>query len=725
MTNNLSYKKSYDGKYYSLIEIHNEDDKDINLGGFYLSDREDLNTKYTFPDVTIKKDEYIVVYTSGKDTLVNNEIHTNFKLNNRDGILILSSPNKSLVDKIYLEILDGNESSGLYNDKWHSYTYPTLGKQNTNNYGKNEIKNSIIINEVSIYPKEAIELYNTSDEDIKLTYYELSDKSGLKLSLDNYTIKKDGYLVLTNNNFKFGINNTNEIIYLSYSGQVVDTLDVGKLVGNISVGKTDGKRVYYKKITLNSENAKDIYKGFSEIPNFSINNSYVKNGDKLVLSTRDGSEIYYTTNGTFPNKNSKKYTEPITINGNMIVKAISYKDGYLESDAVSRTYILSRKHTIPFVSITTNNMSYYQIYTNSNEQKANFEYYDTSGQLQTNFTAGVRVSGKSSSLLPQKTLSIYLRKRYGLSMVNYPFFDNLDYHTFSSIQLRNGGTDPSKVHIKDAILSRIVEGEMDLDLEAYQPVAVYLNGKYYGLYGLREKSNADYLESKYNISKDNIDLIEKNQLVRGSKKDYNDLMNYIKKHDVSKKDVYEYIKTKVDVQELINYYICQSFYANSDLFKRNIDLWKEKDGKWRWIMYDLDYAYSNYEQTANLFINQKPNYNSSLDIVVKLYWNKEFKDLYLSSLAKYLKTTFKPSRVNKIIDELVGEVKNEMGYHIKRWSGYSFMYGWDQIGSMSSWNNSINTLKSNIKSRYNSIVKNLKSGFRLSDAEYKKYFSEL
>ena len=195
-------------------------------------------------------------------------------------------------------------------------------------------------------------------------------------------------------------------------------------------------------------------------------------------------------------------------------------------------------------------------------------------------------------------------------------------------------------------------------------------------------------------------------------------MNYIKKHDVSKKDVYEYIKTKVDVQELINYYICQSFYANSDLFKRNIDLWKEKDGKWRWIMYDLDYAYSKYEQTANIFVNQKPNYNSSLDIVVKLYQNKEFKDLYLSSLAKYLKTTFKPSRVNKIIDELVS-------YHLKRWSGYSFMYGWDQIGSMASWNNSINTLKSNIKNRYNSIVKNLKSGFRLSNEEYKKYFSDL
>ena len=41
MTNNKNALKAYDNKFYSMIEIHNEDDKDINLQGFYLSDKED------------------------------------------------------------------------------------------------------------------------------------------------------------------------------------------------------------------------------------------------------------------------------------------------------------------------------------------------------------------------------------------------------------------------------------------------------------------------------------------------------------------------------------------------------------------------------------------------------------------------------------------------------------------------------------------------------------
>ena len=311
MTNNLSYKKSFDDKYYSLIEIHNEDDKDINLKGFYLTDKEDNVSKYTFPDIEIKKDEYIIVYASGINELKNDEIHTNFKLNNNDGLIVLSSPNKALIDKVKLEKLDGNASMGLYNDKWHVYGKPSFGKENTKDYGTSEVKKNIIINEVSIYPKEALELFNTSDEDIKLTGYEISDKGVGKLKLDNYTIKKNDYLVLSKSTLGFGINNTNEIIYLTSGGQVIDTFEVGRLAGSISTGINDGKKVYYKNITLGSKNSDTVYKGFSNSPVFSIDGGYTEKDTEVTLKTNDDSEIYYTTNGSFPNSSSTKYTKPI------------------------------------------------------------------------------------------------------------------------------------------------------------------------------------------------------------------------------------------------------------------------------------------------------------------------------------------------------------------------------------------------------------------------------
>ena len=727
MTNNASYKVSSDNKYYSLVEIYNYDDKDINLNGFYLSDKEDNITKFTFPDVTIKKNEYLTIYASGLNKLVNNEVHTNFKLNNNDGVLILSSPNKALVSRVNVKELEPNTSMGLYKEKWHKYYKPSIGIENTDDYGSKEEKKDLIINEISIYPKEAIELYNTSDSDINLEGYSLSDKSGEQYTFKSGTIKKKSYLVVNKSTFKFGINNTNEIITLTHNGQVIDTFAVNKLIGGISTGITDNKKVYYKSITLGSANAKDTYSGFSEAPIFNIDGGYVESDTEITLSTNDGSVIYYTTNGAFPNKNSTKYDKPIKITKTTVIKAISYKDGYLESSVISRTFNVGRKHSIAYASISSDYNSLFggnglitNYYSNA-EKKVSVEFYESEGKLGVSFIADAKLSGMDSRKEPQKSISVYLRKRYGQSFVNYPFFKEMTYHTYSSILFRNAGEDPKNVRIMDAALTRILKGEMDIDMQEYRPVAVYLNGNYYGIYNLREKLNSDYVESKFGIDNDDIDLIKYNTPTKGNSSDYNKLISYLDSHNPANKDVYEYLKTQIDMQELINYWIVESFYGNTDL--GNIRYWKEDNGKWRWMLYDLDWSLWNMGldmgyPIKNSRVPAATYLSSSVKIVRKLYQNSEFKDLYLSSVAKYLKTTFKPDRMNKIVDELAKEIEEEMPYHINKWgSSYNL--------TMNSWKNNVKTLKNNLNTRYNRVVNNLRSYFNLSNNEYNKYFGDL
>lgn len=729
MTNNLSYKLSYDKKYYSLIEIHNIDNKDINLKDFYLSDKEDQVTKYMLPDVTIKKDEYIVVYASGLNNYSNNEIHTNFKLNNNDGIILLSSPNKALVDKVKLESLEANTSMGLYQDKWHLYHNPTLGKENVGDYGNKEIAKDIIINEVSIYPKEAIELYNKTDKDIKLDGYMIGDKSDVKYKLDGKTISKHGYLVLYSSSLGFSINNTDEIIYLTHNNTVVDTFSVNKLVGNISTGITDNKKVYYKSITLGSTNSKDTYQGYSATPIFNIDGGYFDNSIEVELKTSDGSTIHYTTDGSFPSKNSTKYEKPIKLTKTTVIKAISYKDDFIESDIISRTFKEGRKHDLPFISISSDYNSLFggsgliTNYTSNAEKKVSFEYYESNGNLGVSFLSNAKLSGMDSRKEPQKSISIYLRKRYGQSFVNYPFFDTNSYISYSSLLLRNAGEDPKGVRIMDAAISRIVEGEMDLDKQAYRPVVVYLNGNYYGIYNLREKLNGDYVESKFGIDNDNISLIKYYTAVKGSTKDYNSIVNYINNHNPADSKVYEYLKTQIDVEELINYWIVESFFGNTDL--GNIRYWKANGGKWRWMLYDMDWSLWNMGLDMGYPIKSgrvpaATYLSSSINIVRKLYKNSEFKDLYLKSLAKYLKNTFKPDRMKKIVDELAKEIENEMPYHIQKW-GKSYA----RLSSMNRWRQNLNNFKNTLTTRYNRVVSNLKSNFNLSNSDYNKYFGDL
>ena len=164
--NNKSLKKSSDNKYYSLIEIYNDSDVDTNLEGYYLSDNIDDITKYKFPSMPIKSHEYKVVMLSGLDKILDEEIHANFKVDN-ETLIIFSNPKKTIVEKINLKKLDNNHSLSLIDDKWIDTNKPTFGS--INEIDNNVIKNDIIINEVSISPVEAIELYNQSDNDITLT----------------------------------------------------------------------------------------------------------------------------------------------------------------------------------------------------------------------------------------------------------------------------------------------------------------------------------------------------------------------------------------------------------------------------------------------------------------------------------------------------------------------------------------------------------------------------
>lgn len=730
MTNNTSLVKAFNDKFYSMVELYNYGDEDINLEGFYLSDREDNVTKYKIPNVLLRKNEYLIIYCSGLDKIDKDEIHTNFKLNSGDGMIILSSPNKSLVDKTNIEELDNNTSFGLYNGKWHVYYKPSFGIENNGDYGKKDNIKSIVINEVSIYPKEAIELKNMTDNDISLKGYSISDKSGKRYKFTSGTIKKNSYVSYNTSSLGFSINNSNEIINLYYDDIIIDTFNVNKLVGNISTGLDgNGNKVYFKNITLGSKNSDTTYSGFSEKPSFNIDGGYLKKGEKIILSTSDNSKIYYTTNGSFPTNKSTLYKEPIVINKNTVIKAISYNDGYIESDIVSRTFIVDRNHDVAFISISSDSNSLFggngllTNYTSNSEKKINFEFYEADGTYGTSFTGNVKLSGMDSRKEPQKSMSIYLRKRYGVSNVTYPFFANMDYNTYSSLLLRNAGEDPKNVRIMDAAETRLLKGEMDIDMQEYRPVVVYLNGVYYGLYNLREKLNGDYVESKFGVDKDNIDLIKYSTPTKGNLKAYNNLVNYIKSHNCANKDVYEYLKTQIDVEELANYWIVESFYGNTDL--GNIRYWKDKNGKWRWMLYDLDWSLWNSSLNMGYPIKfgntpAATYLSSSLVIIRNLYKNSEFKDMYLKKLAYYLKNTFKPDRMNKIIDELAKEIENEMPYHIKRWGS-----SYPGLNSMSKWKSNISSFKSSYKSRYNNVVNNIKSYFSLSNNEYNKYFGDL
>lgn len=729
LISNIGYMKNKNNTYDGMIEIYNGNDYDIDLTGYHLSNNSNDLRKYTFSDTTIKGKDYLVLYASGINQNIDGDIHINFKIDN-DELIILSDKYSNVIDKVITVNLPQNMSYGKYQNKWHYYNNPSFGYENDINYLHDIIQEKdIIINEVT---ETSLELKNISDRDINLSNYSIGDKSGKISKLPNINIKANGYVILYESDtysYKngkiytgFKINNSTEVLYLYKDNILIDNFMVGKISSNISSGvNNDGERVYFKNKTLGSSNSNTFYYGYAETPKYNISGGYVDKGTSIRLFTSDDSIIYYTTDGSFPSKSSKLYNGEITINKNTVIKAISYKDGYIESDVVSRTFFVGRHHDLPVISISANSAtisSFFKNYTSNREIKISFEMYESDGSYGIGFTGGSKFTGADSRKRNQKSMAIYLRNEYGLSEITYPLFKDGDTLTYSSFTLRNSGEDPYGIRIEDTVLTYALNGQMDIDLQDYRPVVVYINGSYYGLYNIREKLNGDYIESKFGY--ESYDLIKYASARAGSIKDYNKIVNYINSHNVKNKDVYEYIKSQIDVEELCNYLIVESYYANTD--QGNIRYWKGKNGKWRWMLYDLDWSLwsTSYSFGYTVLPGSSPavtNLGSLYQIGRKLYQNSEFRELYISTFAYHLKNTWNPTRMNAIVDELADEIRSEMPYHISRWN--------DKPGSVNAWNKNIINFKNKLKNRYNYVVKNIKRELRLSNQEYKKFFGDL
>ena len=135
MPNNKYTIKDTYGLYSDYIEIYNGYDYDINLEGYYLSDDNFNTKKWTFPNVTIKSHDYLLVFATGKES-TENELHTNFKLSKKGEVITLSDKNAKSLSKIYyLETLP--DTSYGYNGNKYVYYYKgtpnELNKGLTNN----------------------------------------------------------------------------------------------------------------------------------------------------------------------------------------------------------------------------------------------------------------------------------------------------------------------------------------------------------------------------------------------------------------------------------------------------------------------------------------------------------------------------------------------------------------------------------------------------------------
>ncbi len=420
----------------------------------------------------------------------------------------------------------------------------------------------------------------------------------------------------------------------------------------------------------------------------------------VVELSAPGAKIYYTLDGSTPGKKSKLYKFPLLIEETTVLRTKAYK-GRKDSDVFAHTYFINEPATtLPTVSLTVDPWMLFDpeegLFMNGpdaidslwrkpganfwskSERGINTEIFEKDGDCVFRSPTGFRLFGGMSRLFPQKSLTLVCRDQYGEKRIRHKLFGKNGSKKFKFLVLRNSGSDWGKSHFRDAFMVDLVD-KWDIETQDDRPAQVYINGKYWGIYHIREKVNRYFIESKWGYHKDSIDLIEhKITRKRGSRKHYQRMLDFLEDNDMSLPENYAYIQTQMDVENFMDYKIAEIYFDNVDA-GGNIKYWRPQieGGRWRWILYDTDWGFGLHDKAAykhnSLAFHTEPNGPYwpnppwSTFILRNLLDNREFKQAFVTRFADHINKSFHPQKALRLIDKHYQRLLPEMSRHLDRW----------------------------------------------------------
>jgi len=509
------------------VELHNLSDEAIDIGGWYLSDKNSKPEKWEIPAETIiEANGFLVFWCSGRDTVVNNiitenknEYHTNFKLTQtkKTDSLLFTNANKNNIDAIALNLtlVEHARHRAIDDfDTWVITTKPTLGTGHTGG------------EEYDYYTK-------TPSFDVEAGFYE-----------DEQTV------TITNNE-----------------------------------------------------------------PNNTV--------------------LRYTIDGNDPTTDSPIYTEPLNIKETTVVKAKAFSTvtKILPGKIEFATYFINETFTLPVFSVAAKDVLELAGGEGDLIPIGSLEYFDNSKERVATSYGSLNKHGQDSWVLPHRSIDWISRDEMGYSKaVDAPLFSYSKRDEYQKFMFRNSGDDnypalpdedhQGSTHIRDEYVQTLAQqGDMNLDLRAVERVILFLNGQYWGLYGMRERAvDHDYTDEYYDQGKYDLQYLstwgatEIEYGGRKAKQDWESIRDFVLDNDMSDKDNYQIAEDSINMVSLIDYMVMNLAVVASDWLNYNTGWWRglnEKGDhkKWGYILWDLDATfdyYINYTEIPNTQPDAKP-----------------------------------------------------------------------------------------------------------------------
>ncbi len=444
----------------------------------------------------------------------------------------------------------------------------------------------------------------------------------------------------------------------------------------------------------------------------------------LGIKVPDGCKVYYTMDGSVPvpeKEGTMLYEDAFSLRGEKdeekppscyVFRCILVDESGRISDVATATYFVgegvAKHYEMPLISLTTDPVNLYDPNTGifikrwekgrEWERPMHFAYYED-GREVVSMNVGARLHGGASRDSEVKSLRLYARKEYDTKKkFGYDFFsgavvdavaaDGERIVEFKRLLLRNGGNESGaweRTMFRDVLVQKAAQG-MGVNVQAARPVTVYLNGEYFGVLNLREREDEHYLEAHFGIEEDQSSIyefwydgkgamhvevsVENDSYYEKEKQHYKDAYAFCTTADLTIPENYEKACEYYDIEDFINYYVIQLYCGNEDWPGNNCKAWRYigpyseeegKDGKIRWLLYDVEYGIGLYGQTykrdmiAELMEatnTEWPNPCGSTALFRNFITNEEFRDGFVTRFLDVLNSHCEASLMCAYVDEL-------------------------------------------------------------------------
>jgi len=486
-------------------------------------------------------------------------------------------------------------------------------------------------------------------------------------------------------------------------------------------------------------NYEEVFIAFSDVDSFQ--SGHVTIG---LIASNPNARIFYTTDGSIPTVDSYEYTDPMfffsTRDMNALVLRAIAVYGNQASEPITRTFffgnqVFSRFDTLVF-SITSDPDGLFchyngilidgilrEDYVRANPgsefvapDPANFnmrgmdaerpmymEVFSPGGELLFSQAAGIRTHGGWSRAHDQKSLRLIARRIYspGDGQFHFDFFpwdmscDGNPITRYDTLILRNGGNDRYFGILRHELGSSLARNAGFTAVSPVRPAAVFINGEYYGFAWLQVRFNPQYIENLFNTPTRNIDVVgmgewwfdTEDPQVRHSlyhKQSYTT-------RDLSNDAIFAQLESIVDIENMMFYYAFQIFMGNSDWPHNNMRRWRytgpelglteTADGRWRYIMFDLDWTLGLYgdDYTKPTFGRVLGGDEPGSALLQNILTRPEQAQRFAEIMVYIADNVVNYYTVSEMLDYLLGSAYNEFSHALDAgkypyWFGRYFMH---------------------------------------------------